>query len=152
VCNFTYGNAVIAVVNVGVRRRISGKWYLLCIQVRVKEACFVSYSMCFWKGRTLANASKHHDMSLDFRIRGFALMHLAMLRWMSACSECGVRMQCMHICNLYSCFVLATNQAFPVRVGCTSLHGQTAIDNIAGVSCVLDGSSPNFIWVAISLC
>jgi hypothetical protein len=63
-----------------------------------------------------------------------------------------VCMQSMHVCNLYTCFALATNQAFPSRVGYMILRGQTAIDNIPDVSCVLDGSRPSFVYVAISLC
>jgi hypothetical protein len=65
-----------------------------------------------------------------------------------------VCMKHVHLCNLYTraCFALASNEAFPARVGCMSLRGQTAIDNIADVSCVLDGFSPNFICVYITLC
>jgi hypothetical protein len=63
-----------------------------------------------------------------------------------------VCMQSMHVCNLYTCFALATNEAFRSLIGYMSLRGHAAIDNIADVSCVLDGSIPSFIWVAISLC
>jgi hypothetical protein len=79
-----------------------------------------------------------HETSLGFWTAVYALTRQSMHRWMCASSDGVYATYACTIRNIYTrmCFILATNQAFPARVGCTSLRGQTVLDNTADISCV----------------